>query len=175
MGSIFTSCFRSKNTNVINPLNKFDISRQLNTEIISLKDTIKYIPPVTEGVVINVHDGDTITIATKMYYCNKVDDPLFRFSVRLRGIDSAEITSHTFAEKNCAILARNALNEKVFYKNVVLKNVALEKYGRILADVYLDNENINKWMLDNNYAVKYDGKTKYRPPEWDGLLEGIDL
>ena len=42
-----------------------------------------------------------------------------------------------------------------------------EKYGRILADVYVDEIHINKWMLDNKHAVKYNGGTKIKPPEWE--------
>ena len=45
-------------------------------------------------------------------------------------------------------------------KNVTLQNVKNEKYGRILADVYLDDLHINKWMIDQKFAVEYDGKTK---------------
>jgi endonuclease YncB( thermonuclease family) len=48
-----------------------------------------------------------------------------------------------------------------------LKNISTEKYGRILADVYLDDLHVNQWMLDNGLAVEYDGGTKQRPVEWD--------
>ena len=41
-----------------------------------------------------------------------------------------------------------------------LKNVSLEKYGRLLADVYLNELCLNNWMLENKYAVEYHGKTK---------------
>jgi endonuclease YncB( thermonuclease family) len=33
---------------------------------------------------------------------------------------------------------------------VELRNVDNEKYGRILAEVYLENENINQWLVDEN-------------------------
>jgi len=49
-------------------------------------------------------------------------------------------------------------------KKVVLREISTEKYGRILANIYLVTETgeifINKWMLSNGYAVPYDGKTK---------------
>ena len=47
------------------------------------------------------------------------------------------------------------------------KRCKKEKYGRILADVYIDNIHINKWMLDNKYAIQYNGGTKNKPPEWE--------
>ena len=46
-------------------------------------------------------------------------------------------------------------------------NNIYEKYGRILADVYLGDLHINQWMLDNKHAIPYDGGTKHRPDEWD--------
>ena len=49
---------------------------------------------------------------------------------------------------------------------VTLKNVDTEKYGRILADVYLDDENINEWLISKEYAVRYGGGTKHRPASW---------
>ena len=45
-------------------------------------------------------------------------------------------------------------------KVVELKNVSTEKYGRLLADVYIGEIHVNSWMIDNNYAIPYDGKTK---------------
>jgi endonuclease YncB( thermonuclease family) len=49
---------------------------------------------------------------------------------------------------------------------VILKNVSIEKYGRLLADIYYDNIWLNDWMLKNNYAVPYAGGTKITPDEW---------
>ena len=47
------------------------------------------------------------------------------------------------------------------------KNVKTEKYGRLLCDVYLGNQNLNLWMLEQRYAVKYDGGTKKSPSSWE--------
>ena len=133
-------------------------------DAIEYKDTIPFIPEISSGKVIKVYDGDTITIASKMPY---PDSPIFRFSVRLTGIDSPEMKSKFAAEKALATQSRTALAEKILGKRVMLKNVSLEKYGRLLADVYLDDLNLNKWMLDNNFAVKYDGGKKIRPGDWN--------
>lgn len=132
-------------------------------DAIEYKDTIPFIPKISSGKVIKVYDGDTITIASKMPYH---DSPIFRFSVRLTGIDSPEMKTKFAAEKALATQSRDALSEKILGKRVILKNVSLEKYGRLLADVYLDDLNLNQWMLDNKYAVAYDGGTKNRPDDW---------
>ena len=35
-----------------------------------------------------------------------------------------------------------------------------EKYGRLLANIYFNNTNVNEWMLTNNYAIPYEGGKK---------------
>ena len=136
-------------------------------ETINYTDTIPFVPPITSGKVIKVYDGDTITIASKLPYDNS---PVYRFSVRLLGIDSPEIKSKTSTEKQLALTSRDALSNIIMDKIIRLKNVSTEKYGRVLADVYLDDLHINQWMLDNHYAIPYDGGTKHRPQEWDGVI-----
>ena len=124
---------------------------------ITWDDTIEFTYPITSGHVIKVYDGDTITIASKMPYENS---QLFRFNVRLNGIDTPEIKSKDENEKALAKKARDSLSQLIMNKNIALKNVKNEKYGRILADVYLDDLHINKWMIEQQFAVEYDGKTK---------------
>jgi len=133
-------------------------------ENIEYKQTTPFVPPIHSGKVVKVYDGDTITIASKL---PNTDAPIYRFSVRLNGIDSPEIKGKTPNEKKLAIESRDALNNIIFGKIITLKNASIEKYGRILADVYLDDLNLCEWMLNNNYAVKYDGGTKNRPDEWE--------
>jgi endonuclease YncB( thermonuclease family) len=135
---------------------------------VEYKDTILFHPHITYCKVIKVYDGDTITVATRLPH----DDTLYRFSVRLRGIDSPEIHGKTENEKSLALKSRDALSNLIYHKIILLKKVEYEKYGRILADVYLAESNeivsttINQWMLDENYAVPYDGGTKHIPKEW---------
>jgi endonuclease YncB( thermonuclease family) len=145
------------------------IQKQIDTKYDYLKDieyndTIGFVPPILVGKVIKVYDGDTITIASKL---PNTENPIYRFSVRLNGIDSAEIKGKTANEKRLAFEARDRLHELIFGKMIHLKNISTEKYGRILADVYLDELHVNQWMLDNGLAVPYDGGTKQRPIEWD--------
>jgi micrococcal nuclease len=126
-------------------------------------NTVPFVPPVTSGKVIKVYDGDTITVASRLPFPNS---PIYKFPVRLLGIDCPEIKGSTEKEKTLAKTARDALSARINGKMVTLKNVSTEKYGRLLADVYIGDENTNHWMLDNNYAIKYDGGTKSRPENW---------
>ena len=120
------------------------------------ENTIPFIPPVSKGKVVKVYDGDTITVASKILGSKKI----YRFSVRLNGIDAPEIKGKTQEEKNAAIISRDVLREKILGEIVLLKDVKTEKYGRLLATVYLNNINMNEWMLTNNYAIPYDGGKK---------------
>lgn len=131
---------------------------------ITTKDTEIFIPQIIYAKVINVYDGDTITVASKLPFKSS---PIYRFSVRLRNIDSPEIKSKSKTESDLAIKSRDALHNLIFGKIIELKNNGKEKYGRLLADIYLDGIHINKWMLDNKYAVEYDGGKKTRSIEWD--------
>ena len=135
-----------------------------NDNNIKYHDTIEFIPPISGGTVIKVYDGDTITIASNLPY---KESPLYRFHVRLNGIDSPEIKGKTHAEKELAKKSKDALTNLIFGKYITLKNVSTEKYGRVLADVYLQDVNISQWMLNNNYAIKYDGGKKERPENWN--------
>ena len=131
--------------------------------MIKWEDTIPFVFPITEGQVIKVYDGDTITIASKMPY---PESPMYRFSVRLNGIDTPEIKGKNADEKEIAKKARDELSALILNKSVTLKNVQSEKYGRILADVYLEDVFLNDWMIEKKFAVKYDGGTKQIPESW---------
>lgn len=119
--------------------------------------SIPFVPPITEGEVISVYDGDTITIVSKLPYDAS---PLYRFSVRLAGVDCPEIKGKTENERELAQEAKCALQKLILNKVVALKNLKTEKYGRVLADVYLGDLHVNQWLLDNKYALQYSGGTK---------------
>jgi hypothetical protein len=117
-------------------------------ESLTYSDTCPFVPPITAGRVIKIYDGDTFTIGTFL------EGKAYRFSVRMRGIDCNELKG-PHADK--AKMARDELSKLMFHKVVVLQQVGYDKYGRILADVYLGDLHVNEWMLTNKYAVPYFG------------------
>lgn len=168
---VYSTTTQTKNSQTIDKDNFLDIVVSVDVDInekylqdINYKNTIPFVPPITEGKVIKVYDGDTFTIASKLPYNSS---PIYRFSVRLNGIDAPEMKCKTNAEKLHAVKSRDALSSIILYKKIKLTNIKKEKYGRILADVYVDDIHINKWMIDNNHAVAYNGGTKNKPPEWE--------
>ena len=134
---------------------------------IKWEDTIEFTFPIKGGRVIKVYDADTITIATKMPY-KDCESPLYRFSVRLNGIDTPEIKGNGVSaeEKEAAKKARDFVSNLILNKYVKLENIQREKYGRILADVYIGDIHLNKLLIDEKYAVGYDGGTKHKPSSW---------
>ena len=133
-------------------------------ENITYSNTSAFIPQIEMGKVVKVYDGDTITVASKLPF---IDSPIYRFSVRLSGLDTPELKTSNINEKKHAIIARDALSELINGKIVHLHNVSTEKYGRLLADIYIDDIHVNQWMIDQKYGVAYDGGTKLRDKQWD--------
>jgi endonuclease YncB( thermonuclease family) len=130
---------------------------------IKLEDTVEFTFPIKGGRVIKCYDADTITIASKLPY---KESPLYRLSVRLSGIDAPEIKGKSEEEKEVAKQARDFVSNLILNKYVRLENVESEKYGRILADVYIGDVHLNEMLIKERYAVKYGGGTKLKPTSW---------
>lgn len=133
------------------------------------RSTVPFKPPINSGYVIKVYDGDTITVASKLPYSKS---PMYRWSVRIRGIDCPELRTKDETEKTIAKIAQKSLSEMILNKTVDLKNVDTGKYGRVLADVYYKKTNITDFMIINRLAVPYFGKTKKTPKSWLNYYNG---
>jgi micrococcal nuclease len=142
------------------------MNAQIDLESVLYADTKIYIPNISCGKVVKVYDADTITVANRISVGGAQSDEIYRFQVRLNGIDSPEIKSKNPHTKELAKQARVVLSDMIFGKIVELKNVQFEKYGRLLADVYLGDLHLNQWLIEHNYAVRYDGGTKQIPEDW---------
>ena len=125
----------------------------------------KFIPKLSKGIVVSVYDGDTFTIATNLpgYKYEAV-----KFSVRVAGIDCPEMRTKDESEKAVAQIAKNFVISQIMDKSVYLKDVKFDKYGRILAHVYLKDEttSLSEKLLRERLGVSYDGGTKQSPPNW---------
>ena len=108
------------------------------------------------AIVCSIYDGDTITAIfpfpeTKRNY---------KWKCRLSGIDTPEIKTKNEKEKCKGKEIRDILRSKILNKEVKLKCGKMDKYGRILVNIYYENICINDWLLENNYAQLYNGGTK---------------
>ena len=93
----------------------------------------------------SITDGDTIKILNKR--------------IRFHGIDTPEkkqICIRNSKKYNCGKEATNALKRKIGDKSVICKvQDKLDKYKRFIGVCFLEDVNLNKWMVRNGYAVAY--------------------
>jgi len=120
--------------------------------------------------VIKVVDGDTIDADIDLGF-----DISLTKRVRLSGVDTPESRTTDLKEKKLGLESKEWLKHKLeFAKDVLIKTElpdSTEKYGRILGNVYINNEalSLNQQMIDEGYALAYDGGTKDK--NFDVLLE----
>jgi micrococcal nuclease len=105
------------------------------------------------AIVVNIVDGDTIDMIVDLGFKTYIQD---RF--RLYGIDTKEMNSPDDAIREEAKRAKEFLTNMLFNKKVVIKTYKKDKYGRYLADVFLDGSKVNDILLEVNLAVSYFGK-----------------
>ena len=137
-------------------MNSSEISALMN-------ETIAFVPPIKEGIVIKVYDGDTFTLASKLPHDNS---PMYRFSVRINRINCPEIKSKNDEEKECAQIAKKCVSDLILGKKVQLHEISTDKYGRVLAEVTIGNVNIADYLLTSRLAILYDGGTKKQIDNW---------
>jgi len=116
-----------------------------------------------EGKVLEVHDGDTLTLAFifGQQLCYK--------SCRIEGVDCAEIRSKNVEEKKVGLEARDFLSQLVLNKIVWVEfSDKKDKYGRLLANIYphKGGESLAKILIDKRYGYPYHGEKKQKFAEW---------
>ena len=146
--------------------------RYTPSDMVQEETPIPFVVPVKEGKVIKVYDGDTITVQFRLPYKSS---PLYKISVRLNGIDCPELKTKNEIEKQCSQIAKQKVSELLMGKTVKFENVKMEKYGRLLADVYYKNKSVNEWLLANHLAIAYDGGTKQPPENWMTYYEKVNF
>ena len=103
---------------------------------------------IYKATIEKIYDGDTITCTVDCGFGVK----LTKQKIRLYGINCPEMRGEN---KIKGIESRDALREKIMGKNILLKTIKDKKgkYGRYLGIIYLDQENINDWIVTSNYGV----------------------
>lgn len=106
-----------------------------------------------QATVTRVIDGDTFMAVVPLWPNGmEVQTP-----VRIAHIDAPELHSRCAAEKALAIEARAVLQELLFNRAVALQNVELDKYGRALADVVVDGQDVATALVEGGLARPYEG------------------
>lgn len=123
--------------------------------------------------VLDIYDGDTITVAYYLEGFNYV-----KSNIRLMGIDTPELKGE---QRNMGINARNYLIKLLTNVNIdkeytrkeirqLINNsneniinvlfLDFDKYGRPLATLYKNGNNINGILVKEGYAKQYNGGKK---------------
>jgi micrococcal nuclease len=101
--------------------------------------------------IIKVYDGDTITVVLDLGF------GVYRKEVlRLYGIKTPELRGE---EREQGLISRDWLREKLDtdLDKIIIKTIkdGKGKYGRYLAEIYVDGVNINKQLIAEGLAKVY--------------------
>jgi len=124
-------------------------------------DKDPYIYRVKE--VLKIVDGDTIDANIALGF-----DNFFTKRVLLNGIDTPESRTTDLKEKTLGLEVKEWLKHKLEgAKDILIKTQlpdSTEKYGRILGNLYINNESLslNEQMVNAGYAWSYKGDAKIK-------------
>ena len=111
------------------------------------------------GKVVNVHDGDTISVETAFRD--------FNTKVRMIGIDSLELNAGGHKAKNW--LESQILNQQVDI--LVDPQERVGKWGRILGQVIFQGMNMNEMAIINGMAVPFDQRDELANRSFEKAIE----
>lgn len=107
--------------------------------------------------ITSIYDADT-------FRANIADWPAVvgeRVPIRVKGIDAPELRGKCPAETAKARQAKQVAVEALRGGQVIeLRAIERDKYFRLLADVYIDGENLADLLLAGGWAAPYSGGTK---------------
>jgi len=109
--------------------------------------------------ITSVYDGDT-------FRANIADYPPIvgeNIGIRINGIDTPEMKGKCNRESALAKFAQEHTEKTLLSAKVIeLRNMKRGKYFRIVADVYVDGVNLGEQLVNQGFAVIYDGQSSRR-------------
>jgi micrococcal nuclease len=115
-----------------------------------------------------VTDGDTIAVTLDLGW-----DTFVHQSCRLLGVDAPE--KNTAAGKAAKRVVESKLAE---HTNITVESVSRDKYaGRFVGRVWLGEQSLNQYLIDNQLAKFYDGgkKQPWTPEELEAVLARCEV
>ena len=100
----------------------------------------------------DVYAGDTITVIFYLF------NEYYKFKIRLADIDTPGIRTKDLIEKEKKVCSFVIFFVLILNKICKIKCKKNDKYGRILAVIYLDDKNINELLITKKYANYYKKK-----------------
>lgn len=112
-------------------------------------------------IVDRVVDGDTVDVDIDLGF----GVWLKKQRIRLMGVDTPEKRTRDELEKQFGLLATSVVEGFCPVGGKILVETVLDgkgKYGRILGTLWVENNtlNLNQYLIENHYAVAYEGQSK---------------
>lgn len=104
------------------------------------------VPTMFTGKVVDVHDGDTITV--------QFEDE--HYKIRFAGIDAPELA------QPFGIKAKQVLAARILGKDVKIVWTKRDRYGRMIGDVFIREAWVNAEMIEFGWAWHYKAYSKDR-------------
>jgi micrococcal nuclease len=107
--------------------------------------------------IVKIVDGDTVDIVLDLGF-----DVYRKERVRINRVDTPESNSKDATEKKLAIEAKNYVSTwMINQKKIRIKTFKDDKYGRLLGELYGDEDVcLSDLLINGGYAWAYDGGTK---------------
>ena len=104
------------------------------------------------AALIRVVDGDTVD-----FLCDLGHSVAIKERYRLYGINAPETRTRDRAEKKRGLEAKRWLIDRLTDKDIIIRTHKDKKgkFGRYLATIFIDGENVNQEMVDKGLAVEY--------------------
>jgi micrococcal nuclease len=116
--------------------------------------------------VVKIVDGDTLDVIIDVGF-----DMMRKERIRINRVDTPESKTTNELEKKLGLEAKEYVEYWISnQKQIKIKTIKDDKYGRILGELYGDNGDcLNDLLLQNGYAWEYHGDTKIK--DFNLLLE----
>jgi micrococcal nuclease len=118
-------------------------------------------PFIYNAIVDRVVDGDTVDVHLDLGF----DTWIMNQRIRLMGVDTPECRTRDDLEKQFGFLAKSIVEgfcpvgEKILIETVYDND---DKFGRVLGTLWVNSGelNLNQFLIDERYAVAYEGQSK---------------
>ena len=109
--------------------------------------------------ILRVVDGDTVDVDIDLGF----GIWMHKARVRLLGIDTPESRTRDKEEKKFGLLSKEYVKSRYPVGSMAILRTHKDKtgkFGRILGELVWEDSTINKIMVDEHYAVLYNGQSK---------------
>jgi len=102
--------------------------------------------------ILRIVDGDTVDVRIDLGF-----NVWHKCRLRLMGINAPESRTRDLEEKSRGLAAKQWLIDRLEFKDVEMQSHGTGKYGRVLAELFVEGVNINQLMVKEGHATEYDG------------------